>query len=330
MKDVGDGALSDDDDDTDDGASEGGRSDGRSTEQGGNEGPFFSGNSQHTSVASGKGVSNIPISPFLYPHSRPSGSHLHPVPSPLSRVAGKHDWTEDEADEGDSPSPASTDESDSESSGRKFSSSVRKDIKGKGVQRSKARAKTKSITSPILSSTAALGPNLSLRPPKLTKQESSSSIRTVTAVNSPNPDAERVTHRDHEILERDYASNPNLGALYMGKTEPQKDSASFLSRGRLRSAYSAEFTHDTTGRLSRLSNWVERHSSMVTPVVKRKTVEGAQAKETENRLREVGWQAMRDSIDVYADEVRELPLHISTSSSQCYYRETFKCVPCYP
>lgn len=312
LKDVGDGALSDDDDETDDCLSDDGRSDGHSIGQSGNDSYYYySGSSHQPSIASSKGTIDIPVSPFLYPHSRSIvGSHVHPTPSPLSRVAGKHDWTEDEGDEeGDSPSPPLTDESDDCSTDEEVDSVSRRDVKGKGVQRSKPRTRGKGVTSPRLPSASILNHSHSARPPKLTKQESSSSIRTVTAINSPLPDSEKSSHRDARrnsggIRERDFASYSASASFTVGKPDPPKPStASFLSRGRLRSSLSADFTRDAEGRICRVGNSIDRYSTMATPVARGKSVEEEQAKEVERRLRDIGWQSMRESIEVLADEV---------------------------
>ncbi|KAJ8457468.1 hypothetical protein ONZ45_g18301 [Pleurotus djamor] len=102
-------------------------------------------------------------------------SNRFPVhPSPLSQIAGKHRWTEDEGDadmeseEDGTPSPQST---DTESDG---SSSPKRRVSVSRVRRSSAHYKSRSRSSTVASLAA---PQL-MRP--LIKHDSQSSIRTVT------------------------------------------------------------------------------------------------------------------------------------------------------
>ncbi|KAJ3511977.1 hypothetical protein NLJ89_g3787 [Agrocybe chaxingu] len=108
---------------------------------------------------------------------------IGPVPSPLSRIAGRQKWTEDVGDEEQgcdddddtSPSPQSTSDSDSHgsSSPKKRSVSARP-ARGRNVSRIKSRSRSSTVAS--LAAPSIPGP----RP--LMHQDSHSSIRTVTAM----------------------------------------------------------------------------------------------------------------------------------------------------
>ena len=113
IKQIGDGALSDSDDESDPSRTNEGDSD----DEHGPESNYSDLGSMHGSGQYGEISSTYrsSISPYPYPRAPSSGSHAHlhlnPNPSPLSRVAVQQTWTDDEIDRDDdnSPSPASSD-----------------------------------------------------------------------------------------------------------------------------------------------------------------------------------------------------------------------------
>lgn len=311
LKHVGDGALSDSDDSDEEQGVFGENdedSDDEPVFQDSDRGSLY-GSAQYAEVSS---TSRASVSPYLYPRTSSSSSHAHlhlnPNPSPLSRVAVQQTWTDDEneRDDGNSPSPASSDSEDSdyelsdEHEGLNISSRGRR---GKIVSRRSSRSsrhKTRSRSS-TMASLAASQPtlqtprptSLTIQTPKLTKQDSQSSIRTVTAVNSPYGEDIREgsgtgLHRDDTI--RDLSGSYTLGRP--GPVHPQ----SYLHHKRIRSTISAEFSigdlrHSRPTSVNRVP---QRRSTSFTK---------EQVDDTEQRVREVGWEALRETLDVFADEV---------------------------
>jgi hypothetical protein len=132
-----------------------------------------------------------------YPIRSPGLPHMKtvPTPSPLSRVAGRQHWTEDEGDgareyedeDEASPSPGST---GSDSSG---SSSLPRRRKSSGSNsHSRPRRQVKRFKSRSRSSTVAL--LAAPAPPRPARQHSNSSIRTVTAGEVSFRELERDGH----------------------------------------------------------------------------------------------------------------------------------------
>ncbi|KAG6853834.1 hypothetical protein C0991_000948 [Blastosporella zonata] len=114
-----------------------------------------------------------------------------PAPSPLSRVAGQHQWTEDEAegkgrdrrddeDDSSSPSPRST---DTDSPGPSGSTARRRKASKSGSRsvRRRSSMKSRSRSSTVASLAAAPAPPVR----SLTRQDSHSSILTVLAGDGP-------------------------------------------------------------------------------------------------------------------------------------------------
>ena len=118
------------------------------------------------------GDPDISHRPLHSPHSpHISSLRMTPAPSPLSRVAGHHVWTEDEFDResndeddnASSPSPQST-ETDSDVT----SSAHNPGVSRRGSEHTKSRSRSSTIASLVL-------------PRPLMHQDSRSSVRTVTA-----------------------------------------------------------------------------------------------------------------------------------------------------
>lgn len=144
--------------------------------------------------------------PLIFPALTSGATALRlvtaPIPSPLSRVAGRQAWTDEEEDtqtakiaeenESSSPSPQSTSDTDSHSSTlfQKRSRSHSLTSRGLRTNRSTGRlVKSRSRSSTVASLAA---------PPSrpLTHHDSHSSIRTVTAGEPPFKDQEEVADAD--------------------------------------------------------------------------------------------------------------------------------------
>ncbi|OBZ65249.1 WD repeat-containing protein 24 [Grifola frondosa] len=247
-RDAGEGALSDSDSEP---------SDGEHGDSGGDDSKSVTDREDSSS--------RTPISPYLYP--RNATAH----PSPLSRVAGKQTCSEDEEDD-DSPSPASTSDSDSSALSPKYKST-------KVSRRNSTRSKTRSRSSTVAS--------LAIVPSRrtLVKQDSQSSIRTVTPSSTP-------------ILETRYGSNlrrdDTIREIPGGRPESVK--ASSLHRRGCSDALSGDFALDS-----------DRHADENVPPtqsVSRGSNDAAKAlvREAEMRFRELGWEALRERFETFADE----------------------------
>ncbi|KAL6299508.1 hypothetical protein BKA93DRAFT_805989 [Sparassis latifolia] len=123
-----------------------------------------------------------PASPYLHPRVGTAN------PSPLSRVAGQHTWTEDEKEDEDSPSPGST--SESESSDTSFLSRVGKTKSRRDSTRSRTRSRSSTVASLAVASQQIL-----------VKCPSRSSIRTVTATPVQDSKVEAALWRDDTLPE---------------------------------------------------------------------------------------------------------------------------------
>jgi WD repeat-containing protein 24 len=214
----------------------------------------------------------------------PSPGLLHtrtmPTPSPLSRVAGRQHWTEDEEDgegrenndEDDaSPSPGSTDTDSSYSS-----SPPRRRKSSSSNSNSKSRRQAKQIKSRSRSSTVAL--LAAPVPPRLTHQYSSSSIRTVTA-------AERELERDEHGLKGE------------GTFRDVRETV----RAQARSELGVDSVIEN-------GNGVETRAEME---VEAEDIDAAKLTDRllevirgdEKRFRELAWDALREALEGFADEV---------------------------
>ncbi|KAI0082042.1 hypothetical protein K474DRAFT_1671564 [Panus rudis PR-1116 ss-1] len=317
-KHLGEGALDDSDDEDEDRSQRGGSDADSDIEDYGLQDSFHSDRSNSYFVASPQsGLSETlmpprpPISPYLYPRTSRAQSyshHNHPNPSPLSRVAGRQGGSEDEEDKDgdDSPSPASSSNSEYGFSGDDTEGSIsrartkRVKLQRRGSKSAKKPLRSRSST--VASYVASAPPtkassSLSVQPPKLVKQNSQSSIRTVTAVNSPLPEHESGSNglrRDDTIRNLSSGTPTTSGA-----TDFKSALSQHPNHRRMRSAISTEFSIGDA-RASRGTSR-DRQSSLF-PKRRDSSLTKEQSSELEARVREVGWQALRESIDVFADE----------------------------
>jgi hypothetical protein len=200
-----------------------------------------------------------------------------PTPSPLSRVAGQQQWTEDESetrenenddDEASSPSPRST---DTESTG---SNSPRRRPKSnsKASKRHSTRIMTRSRSSTVASLAA---------PPirTLAHQDSFGSIRTVTAGE--------VSFRDHEaeLHEHGYGLKHEETHRNMRATHDRQKSQAV-----------SEFVldppdlgHVVAEDLTDPEKMTDRRIEMV--------------RLDETRFRDLAWDALREALEAFADAV---------------------------
>ncbi|KAI0819575.1 hypothetical protein BC628DRAFT_1491791 [Trametes gibbosa] len=240
-------------------------------------------------------------------------------PSPLSHVAGKQAWTEDEKEDEDTPSPASTSEESSEGEegdeyevsgderaiastpasalGSQRTSTARRARRGSARERKRSRNSTvasfvATIPAPMIApppSPLAQSPN----PRRLVaRQESTSSVRTVT-------------------------TDVPLGAMFsradVGGALRKEETVRDLSRGRPGSirvssshrnarTRSEAFSADLMPNSSRAGSFV---ASVQTPLHNARTSSDqtkAAIREAEDRLRQLGWETMRERFEKYADQ----------------------------
>ncbi|KAI0741856.1 hypothetical protein C8Q80DRAFT_1196599 [Daedaleopsis nitida] len=278
LRHVGEGAL-DDSDSSDSGSDDGGEDGSR---RGGDKDSEKDVDAHPTSSASS---SRGPNSPYLH---RATTAH----PSPLSRLAvtGQQTWTEDEKDDDSSPSPASTSEEETDYDDGASGSGAglaRRPLAVRMQRRSSARSRTRSRSSTVASLVAP--PPSSLR--KIVKQDSQSSIRTVTAGESTPAGtlsrADGVLRRDDTI--RDLSGR---GAASV------RASSSSLRHTRARSeALSGDFVYD--------GERTDDLDGLQTPMSTTRTQSGKTreaVRDAEARLRALAWDTMRERFEQYADE----------------------------
>lgn len=197
------------------------------------------------------------------------------VPSPLSRVAGQQQWTEDEdennkdSEDEASPSPRSTDTE----SGRSDSPPRRTNSKSSRSRRNSLRVKSRSRSSTV-ASLAAPALNKSL-----IHQDSLSSIRTVTAVEGSTRDYDhQLTGIKGEETVRDIrVSHSRQKSQVISEIVPDN-----------------QYSH-TSDSLPAIKNRVECKSL---------TERNADiVYSDENIFRNLGWDALRESLEEFADEV---------------------------
>lgn len=204
-------------------------------------------------------------------------SHLKvmPTPSPLSQVAGRQHWTEDEGDgaeqeyddeDDESPSPGSTD-TDSESS-----SSPPRQRKLSGSSSRKAKRQVKGLKSRSRSSTVAL--LAAPVPPRLTHQHSSGSVRTVTA-------GERELEREEHGLKGMSTSRDVRGGA---QAQTRSELGAVVENGN--GTGIGEHDAEVAGVDSKLT---DRLFEII--------------RADERRFREIAWNALRKALDDFADEV---------------------------
>ncbi|KAH9910400.1 uncharacterized protein BXZ73DRAFT_93801 [Epithele typhae] len=275
-KQYGEGALDDSDSD------ESGSEDGDGDDPDGDEDKDGDGSEPpHTPASSGS------RSPFPHPGLTHRASIAHP--SPLSRLAvSPQTWTEDEKDDSSSPSPRST--SDDSDDGDDGFAASRRPSALRMVRRESARSRTRSRSSTVASFVASPSPAGGRR--GVTKQESQSSIRTVTAtdgVSTPSGTLGRGDLRAQETLRE----LPMHGAGRVGSVR----SLHQHRRGKS-DAVSGEFVFGTAGREEDDGYEEAQGGGMRSQGERTK----AAVREAEERLRELAWETMRERFEQYADE----------------------------
>lgn len=204
---------------------------------------------------------------------------MMPVPSPLSRVASHHAWTEDELDggckdededededEGSSPSPQSTDtDSDGSTSPSKARRLSRSSRRSSGHKKSRSRSST----------VASL-----LAPPRpLIHRDSRGSIRTVTAGEAP-----------FNGLEGSNGFQPD-------NNSPRQ--RSIIGHGRQRSQAISELVHHGA-KSAAMVDHDERNSSLDNCLSERRI---ESITDEEARFKETTLCALREALEVFAEEV---------------------------
>lgn len=276
LRHVGEGAL--DDSDSSDSDSEHDVDGEDAPQHGDKDGEKDVGPRPPSSASSSRG----PNSPYRH---RSTTAH----PSPLSRLAvtGQHTWTEDEKDDDDSPSPASTsagssgeedtDDDHASATRSRRPSAVR--MRRSNSNRSKTRSRSSTVASFVAPSPSQLR--------RVVKQESQSSIRTVTA-GELTP-AGTLSRADGALRRDDTVRDLSGGRA--------GSSLSLHQRARSE-ALSTDFMFDGES---------EEDGEMETPFSATRTQSDrtkAAVREAEGRLRQLAWDAMRERFEQYADEVR--------------------------
>ncbi|OSD00134.1 hypothetical protein PYCCODRAFT_1414786 [Trametes coccinea BRFM310] len=247
-----------------------------------------------------------------------SATYLHRTttahPSPLSRVAGKQTWTEDEKDDEDSPSPGSTSESedggtyyedeDDESGGERrlasmpaSTSTSRRPSLARTKRRSSTRSKTRSRSSTVASLAVSPAPRTPFSGSRrVARQESRSSIRTVTVESTPSGTLSRADgalRRDETVRD---LSGGRAGSLKGSQTLSRPKSEAFshdfaLDQDQGGNGFGVRMSLGETGAQTPLST--TRTCSDQTKAVIR---------EAEEKLRELAWETVRERFEQYADE----------------------------
>ena len=296
LRHVGEGAL--DDSDSDDSESEHGcegvPDDGHSA---------TSSFEHHPSPGTAPPSARMPHSPYLH---RSTTAH----PSPLSKIAltSHQPWTEDERDDDDSPSPASTsggssDEDEDGDDDDEDRSESDRDARGGGggdarrrmsstsLARLSRRSSTKSGGRSRSSTVASLA--VPATPQKaLVKQESQSSIRTVTVA------AGEACTPGGTLLRRD----ETIRDLESARAAMVRRSSTSLHQRAKSDAFSADFGGDGAddGGGAHAGNGNGNGTGGRTPSDRTKIA----IREAEERLRGLAWGTMRERFEQYSDEVR--------------------------
>ncbi|KAI0766904.1 hypothetical protein BD413DRAFT_567976 [Trametes elegans] len=236
-----------------------------------------------------------------------STAYLHRTtaahPSPLSRVAGKQTWTEDEKEDEDSPSPASTSESSGEEeddfdddevdddedddeaeeglNGHALASlpSSRRPSMVRTGRRGRTRSRSSTVASLVVTSP---DPRRGM-----TRRGSHSSVRTVTAETTPagtlsRAEAAGALRRDETVRELS-GGRPGSMRASPGRYRPRSE------------AFSAEMV------LEPEQMGTGAHTPMSTARTHNDQTKAA-VREAEERLRQLAWDTMRERFEQYADE----------------------------
>ncbi|KAI1785177.1 hypothetical protein LXA43DRAFT_929347 [Ganoderma leucocontextum] len=224
-----------------------------------------------------------PHSPYLH---RNTTAH----PSPLSKLAltSHQTWTEDERDDEDSPSPASTsggssdegdDESDDARGGahRHLSPSSIVRLSRRGSTQSRGRSGSSTVASLAVPATPQKG---------LVKQESQGSIRTVTA---------EAATPGGTLLRRDETIRDLAGAR---AASVRRSSSSLYQRAKLEALSGGDFVVNAERDGADDAGGVENGNGARTPSDRTKVA----IREAEERLRDLAWEMMRERFEQYSDE----------------------------
>ncbi|KAJ7594255.1 hypothetical protein C8J56DRAFT_926294 [Mycena floridula] len=189
-------------------------------------------------------------------------------PSPLSRIAGRNRWSEDEDgqerddDDASSPSPQSTDTEAADSEG----SPPRRSHSDRSSRRHSSRKKSRSRSSTVALLAAPISP------PSLTHQTSHTSIRTVIAGENSLQDSENARALKEEETIRNLASIP--------------------THQRQKSQAISEFVLDDSvieePRPTVPAHFTQRRQEIVSG--------------EEEKLREMVWNVLRGILETFADE----------------------------
>ncbi|THH21492.1 hypothetical protein EW146_g117 [Bondarzewia mesenterica] len=233
----------------------------------------------------------LAVTPINLAFTRLQGGAPHP--SPLSRVAGQQTWTEDEHEDGqddedDSPSPCSTD-TEPHSSEEDGSTRLVLAKMASNVQRSKSRSQTRSRGTSIIraktrsrNSTVADSAPMLIQPqapPLLEKQNSKTSVRTVTVEDTSSKGHEHEAGR----MSEERLSLRGLGVGIDGSP----------GQGKLGTAGAVE---GSLLGMSLVRGRRVRNDSMQEQRLKE------DIRQQEERLYDVGWKAARAALEGYAEE----------------------------
>ncbi|EGN95979.1 hypothetical protein SERLA73DRAFT_93871 [Serpula lacrymans var. lacrymans S7.3] len=216
------------------------------------------------------------LRPLISPYTKPTRVPTHP--SPLSHIAGQEEWTDDEGEdhsEGEaSPSPGSTDTESSSSNAAR-----NRTRKSSSLRKQSSRVKSRSRSSTV----ASLAAPLSHR--ALIKQESQNSIRTVIAGDA--------SARDQEF-DAELAIDDTARGVYSNKSVDKQPLTSHKRK------ISQVFSGDSAPQFKDCGDEERTFPSMCKVQISRQRKELVQ--EEEAKLRDIGWQALRDALEQYADE----------------------------
>ncbi|KAG6830919.1 hypothetical protein H0H87_006752 [Tephrocybe sp. NHM501043] len=221
--------------------------------------------------------SGLILPPLMSPNFLPNRGV--PAPSPLSRVAGQHQWTEDEGrgrrdeeDESSSPSPRSTDTdspgpSESMPRRRKASKSA-----SRSARRHNSLKKNRSRSSTVASLAAVPSPSLER---SLTRQDSHSSILTVLAGDTP---AFEGLGREETVRDMIAVVGPDRQSLRPTTVKSEL----FLEPPDVSNA-PVQDEHDIDPE-----ELTDRHVKIVS--------------DDEKRFHKLAWMALREALERFADE----------------------------
>ncbi|KZT22867.1 WD40 repeat-like protein [Neolentinus lepideus HHB14362 ss-1] len=240
----------------------------------------------------GDGLGKEDPSPSRASQSSHSLAHTTATPSPLSRESQEWpDEEEDEEEEDDSPSPASTDTDGA--SDNDNSSPERKSRRS--VSRRQLRSRSSTMASLAAASSSAVSVNVSVnvRPP-VARQESYSSIRTVVAEAGG-------TGRDDTVRDRRSASgDPSVSSN--ARSRMSRMSGSSRTTSRKASPVSHTHTRQVSSEYNLNSEMEDGTRKETSRGRKREREKGREDVKTRERMiREVGWGAVREGLEVFAD-----------------------------